>query len=100
RFHQGRAAEAAAYLRQSIQLTPADDLARPAFAGARLYLAAAEAEQGRLAEARRVLDDFRAAVPAVRATQAFLAWNDAARFPLVDAPRLTADLAQAGLPER
>jgi tetratricopeptide (TPR) repeat protein len=100
RFHQGRTAEAADYLRQSIQLTPADDLARPAFAGARLYLAAAEVEQGRLAEAGRVLDDFRAAVPGVRTTQAFLAWNDAARFPVVDTPRLAADLARAGLPER
>jgi DNA-binding winged helix-turn-helix (wHTH) protein/tetratricopeptide (TPR) repeat protein len=100
RFHQGRAAEAADFLRQSIQLTPADDLARPAFAGARLYLAAAEAEQGRLAEARRVLDEFRAAVLRVKTMQDFLAWNDAARFPLVDEPKLAADLARAGLPER
>jgi tetratricopeptide (TPR) repeat protein len=100
RFHQGRAAEAAGYLRRSIRMTPADDLARPAFAGARLYLAAAEVELGRLDEARRVLDEFRAAVPGVRPTQAFLAWNDTARFLLVDTPRLAADLARAGMPER
>jgi tetratricopeptide (TPR) repeat protein len=100
RFHQGRAAEAAEFFRRSIQLTPPDDLARPAFAGVRLYLAAAEAEQGRLSEARQALDDFRAAAPQVRTTQAFLKWNDMARFPLVDTPRLAADLAKAGMPER
>ena len=100
RFREARGAEAAAYLRQSIQLTPVDDLARPGFAGVRLYLAAAEVEQGRLEAAQRVLDDFRAAVPQVRTTQAFLRWNDPARFLVVDEARLAADLAKAGMAQQ
>ena len=96
RFHEGRYGEAAQFLRRAVQVTPEEDLARPAFGGLRLYLAAAEAQQGRLEVARTDLGDFLAAAPNVRRKADFWRWNDAVRFPLIDRPRLSAALARIG----
>jgi tetratricopeptide (TPR) repeat protein len=96
RFHQGRYDEAAAFLRRAVQLTPQDDLGHPAFAGLRLYLAAADAELGNLPAARADLADFRAAAPQVRRPADFWRWNDPVRLPLIDRDRLASDLARIG----
>jgi DNA-binding winged helix-turn-helix (wHTH) protein/tetratricopeptide (TPR) repeat protein len=96
RFHGGRWSEAAPLLRRAIQVTPKDDLSRPAFAGLRLYLAAAEAHDGHADEARRDLRDFLAAVPAVKSPQDFWRWNDSIRLPLIDRDKLAAGLAKIG----
>ncbi len=95
RFHQGRYAEAATHLREAVQETPPEELARPQSGGLSLYLAGAEALKGDLAEARRVLGDFRKASNVANAS-AFWRWNDNLRFPLVDRDRLAAGLARAG----
>jgi len=96
RFHQRRLSEAEALFRRALQVTPAADVILPAYAGLRLYLAAAEVEDGHLAEARDDLRAFQAAVPRVLGPSEFLKWNDNNRFPLTDWPRLRADLAKIG----
>jgi len=96
RFHQQRMGEAAALFRRALQVTPAAELSRPPFAGLRLYLAAAEVEEGRAADAGDDLRSFQAAVPQIHGPSDFLKWNDNNRFPLTDWPRLRADLAKIG----
>jgi len=96
RLHQGRLANAETLFRKAIQVTPAPELGRPAFAGLRLYLAATEVEEGRLADARADLGQFLAAVPQARRPSVFETWNDAHRFVLTDWPRVRADLTRIG----
>jgi class 3 adenylate cyclase/tetratricopeptide (TPR) repeat protein len=95
RFDQSRYDEAASWARKALQLLPAGDTSKHDRAGWNLYLAAAEALDGREENAVQALADFQALAPDIHRTGDLLS-SDFIVFPMIARSRLLDGLRKAG----